>query len=52
MRRLIKNRLRNAVDHNTCKRMYDPAQVLILEKGKVLLKNDYSPKRLIQTGDR
>lgn len=51
MRRLIKNKLRNAVDHNTSKRMYDPSQVLILEKGKVLLKKDYSPKRLLQKGN-
>lgn len=51
MRRLIKQRLRNAEGLDTCRRMYDLSQVIGIKNGKVLLKSDYSPKKLLQVGN-
>ena len=53
MRRLIKNRLRNAEGLNTFKRMYDLKDVLgVNENGKVLLKSaGYLPKSKLKVGD-
>ena len=51
MRRLIKQRLRNADGHNTYRMMYDPTQVIGIQNGKVLLRSEYSPKKLLQKGD-
>ena len=51
MRRLIKQRLRNADGHNTYRMMYEPTQVIGIQNGKVLLRSEYSPKKLLQKGD-
>lgn len=51
MKRLIKQRLRNAEGINTSRRMYDPSKVIGIKDGKVLLKSDYLTKSLIQVGN-